>query len=106
MGQRWCPDATQELHRLISTGDIDPLNSDPNYLGDIVSGLFFPQYQGPPPNGRTSAIRRFRKIFRRIQTDRELRGQRRVGEAEEGKTPFYFLPCSFVHLPLFHALAA
>ena len=76
-------DGRVELRRLIDTGQIDSTNTDPDYLGDIVSGHFFPQNQNPPPAGQTSAIRHFRVIFRRIQLDRELRGQRQVGR--EGK---------------------
>ena len=77
---RWDKTGRDELARLISTGEIDPNNSNADYLGDIVSGHFFPQYQQPPPSGRDSAIRRFRKIFRRIQADRELRGARLVSK--------------------------
>ncbi len=64
-----------ELHRLINKGQIDPNNISADYLGDVVSGTFFREYKPPPPGGRNTAIRRFRKVFRKIQLDRELTGQ-------------------------------
>ena len=95
MARRWDPTARKDLGTRISNGEIDPNNTTASYLGDIVSGTFYPEYQQPPPNGRASAIKRFRDIFRKIQAHRELTGQRHAipdsfrgeeeGEEEEGK---------------------
>ena len=76
MARRWDATARQDLGTKISNGEIDPNNTTASYLGDIVSGTFYPEYQQPPPNGRASAIKRFRDIFRKIQAHRELTGQR------------------------------
>ena len=85
---RWTADATAELRRRIDRGQINPNFEDAPYLGDIVSGEHFPEYEALPPTGRQTAIVRFRRLFRRIKLERELQGQRRLaaeGGEEEGK---------------------
>ena len=71
----------------ISTSKINPNILTASYLGDVVSGEFYKQYKAPTPNGRATAITRFRRLFRRIQLERELEGRRlaRRGVEEEGK---------------------
>jgi hypothetical protein len=85
---RWTADATAELRRRIDRGQINPNFEDAPYLGDVVSGEHFPEYEALPPTGRQTAIVRFRRLFRRIRLERELQGQRRLaaeGGEEEGK---------------------
>ena len=84
---RWTKGATTELRRRIDLGQINPNFEDAPYLGDVVSGEHFPEYEAPPPTGRQTAIVRFRRLFRRIRLERELQGQRRLEEGgeEEGK---------------------
>ena len=85
---RWTADATAELRRRIDRGQINPNFEDAPYLGDVVSGEHFPEYEALPPTGRQTAIVRFRRLFARIRLERELQGQRRLaaeGGEEEGK---------------------
>ena len=85
---RWTADATADLRRRIDRGEINPNIEDAAYLGDVVSGEHFPEYEALPPTGRQTAIVRFRRLFRRIRLERELQGQRRLaaeGGEEEGK---------------------
>ena len=85
---RWTKAATKDLRRRIDSGEINPNIQTSAYLGDIVSGEKYPQYEAPPPNGRSTAIVRFRRLFRRIQLERELQGRRLAvrGRGEEGKS--------------------
>ena len=84
---RWTKAATKDLMRKIASGEINPNIQTSAYLGDIVSGEKYPQYEAPPPNGRSTAIVRFRRLFRRIQLERELQGCRLAGRGgEEGKS--------------------
>jgi hypothetical protein len=84
---RWTKGATTELRRRIDLGQINPNFEDAPYLGDVVSGEHFPEYEALPPTGRQTAIVRFRRLFRRIRLGLELQGQRRLAEGgeEEGK---------------------
>jgi hypothetical protein len=87
MTRRWTPAATADLRRKISRGEINPNRQDAAYLGDIVSGEHYPEYEADPPGGRQTAITRFRRLFRRIQLARELEGGRQQGAGvdEEGE---------------------
>ena len=84
---RWTAEATADLRRRIDRGEINPNFEDAAYLGDVVSGEHFPEYEALPPTGRQTAIVHFRQLFRRIKLERELQGQRRLAEGgeEEGK---------------------
>ena len=46
---RWTADATAELRRRIDRGQINPNFEDAPYLGDVVSGEHFPEYEALPP---------------------------------------------------------
>ena len=83
MVKRWNVAATKILRQKIDSGEITLNNDSAQYLGDIVSGEFFPEYEAPPPSGRQTAIVRFRRLFRRIKLSRELQGQRLA--ARQGK---------------------
>jgi hypothetical protein len=82
----WTKAATKDLRAKSNRGEMNPNIKTAAYLGDVVSGEHYPDYEAPPPNGRGIAIVRFRRLFRRIQLERELQG-RRLAErgGEEGK---------------------
>ena len=83
MVKRWNKAATKILRQKIDSGEITLNNDSAQYLGDIVSGEHFPEYEAAPPSGRQTAIVRFRRLFRRIKLSRELQGQRLA--ARQGK---------------------
>ena len=68
----WMKAATKDLREKITRGKIHPNILTAAYLGDIVSGDFYPEYKAPPPNGHATAVTRFRLLFRHIHLDREL----------------------------------
>jgi len=45
---RWTADATTDLRRRIDRGEINPNIEDAAYLGDVVSGEHFPEYEALP----------------------------------------------------------
>mgnify|MGYP006204493435 CR=1 FL=1 len=97
---RWTADATAELRRRIDRGQINPNFEDTPYLGDVVSGEHFPEYEALPPTGRQTAIVRFRRLFRRIKLERELQGQRRLaaeGGEEEGQLRLHRIRPQGIH---------
>jgi hypothetical protein len=71
----WMKAATKDLRAKIDRGEINPSIQTAAYLGDVVSGEHYPDYKAPPPNGRGTAIVRFRQLFRHIQLERELQGR-------------------------------
>ena len=73
MVKRWTKAATRDLNKLIAiaSGAINPNLQDSAYIGDVVSGEHFPEYEAPPPSGRQTAIVRFRQLFARIRLERE-----------------------------------
>ena len=79
MVKRWNSAATALLRNKIACGEISLSQGESaQYLGDIVSGVHFPDYESAPPNGRQTAIVRFCRLFRRIKLERELQGSRCV----------------------------
>ena len=87
---RWTKAATKDLRAKTNRGKINPNIQTAAYLGNIVSGEHYPDYEAPPPNGRGTAIVRFRRLFRRIQLEWELQC-RRLAErgGEEGKNRYW-----------------
>ena len=65
----WTKGATTELWRRIDLGQINPNFEDAPYLGDLVLGEHFPEYEALPPTGRQTAIVRFCRLFRRIRLE-------------------------------------
>ena len=51
MVKRWNVAATKILRQKIDSGEITLNNDSAQYLGDIVSGEFFPEYEAGPPSG-------------------------------------------------------
>ncbi len=86
----WMKAATKDLRAKIDRGEINPNIQTAAYLGDVVSGEHYPDYEAPPPNGHGTAIVRFGQLFRRIQLERELQG-RRLAErgGEESKNRYW-----------------
>jgi hypothetical protein len=60
MVKRWNKAATKILRQKIDSGEITLNNDSAQYLDDIVSGEYFPEYEAAPPSGRQTAIVRFR----------------------------------------------
>jgi hypothetical protein len=84
MVKRWNKAATRDLNIKIAAGEINSNTNDAAYIGDVVSGEHFPEYEAPPPSGRQTAIVRFRCLFRCIRLERELQGQQ-AGAARAGE---------------------
>jgi len=55
----WTKAATKDLRAKIDKGKINPNIQTAAYLGDVVSGEHYPDYEAPPPNGHGTAIVRF-----------------------------------------------
>ncbi len=72
---RWTKAATDNLRDKIAKGKINPNIQTAAYLGDVVSGEIYPEYEAPFPNGRATTVTRFRQLFRCIQIKRELNGR-------------------------------
>jgi hypothetical protein len=71
---RWTKAATKDLRAKIDRGEINPNIQTAAYLGNVVSGEHYPDYEAPPPNGCGTAVVRFCQLFRHIQLERELQG--------------------------------
>ncbi len=86
MVKLWTKAATMDLNKLVASGAINPNLQDSAYMGDVVSGEHFPEYEAPPPSGRQTAIVHFRRLFARIRLERELQGHPAAAafEGEEG----------------------
>ncbi len=50
MVKRWTKAATRDLNKLVASGAINPNLQDSAYIGDVVSGEHFPEYEAPPPH--------------------------------------------------------
>ncbi len=48
MVKRWNKAATRDLNIKIAAGEINSNTNDVAYIGDVVSGEHFPEYQAPP----------------------------------------------------------
>ncbi len=57
---RWTKAATKDLSAKIDRGKINSNIQTAAYLGDVVLGEHYPDYEAPPPNGRGTAIVCFR----------------------------------------------
>jgi hypothetical protein len=49
MAKRWNKAATRDLNIKIAAGEINPNTNNAAYIGDVVSGEHFPEYEAPPP---------------------------------------------------------
>jgi hypothetical protein len=102
----WTKAATNDLRDKIAKGEINPNIQTAAYLGNVVSGEIYPEYEAPPPNGHATDVTRFRRLFRRIQLERELNGRQLAGRrVEEGKKRSYWLllyycACVYLHIEL------
>jgi hypothetical protein len=48
MVKRWNKAATRDLNIKIATGEINSNTNNAAYIGDVVSGEHFPEYEAPP----------------------------------------------------------
>ncbi len=55
----WMKAATKDLRAKINRGKIIPNIQTAAYLGNVVLGEHYPDYEAPPPNGHGAAIVRF-----------------------------------------------
>jgi hypothetical protein len=93
MVKRWNKAATRDLNIKIAGGEMNSNTNDAAYIGDVVSGEHFLEYEAPSTSGRQTAIVRFRHLFRRIRLKRELQGQQ-AGAAKAGEEgTFTWLVC-------------
>jgi hypothetical protein len=46
----WNKSATKDLNNLIAAGENNPNIVDAAYIGDVVSGEHFSEYEAPPPH--------------------------------------------------------
>jgi hypothetical protein len=68
----WTKAATNNLRDKIAKGEINPNIQTAPYLGNVVSGEIYPEYEAPPPNCCATAVTRFRRLFRCIQLEWEF----------------------------------
>ncbi len=72
MVSRWTKAATKDLRDKIARGKINPNIQTADYLGNIVSGEHFSNYEAPPPNSHQTATVHFYQLFRRIQLEQDF----------------------------------
>jgi hypothetical protein len=77
---RWAQAEDNLLRQLIRSGTVNPANLEPDYLFQVTQD-HFPAFVGEGATGRSTAIQRLRRKFRRILEERRLRGARRREQA-------------------------
>jgi hypothetical protein len=87
----WTKAATKDLRAKLDRGKINLNIQTAVYLGNVVSGEHYPDYEAPPPNGHGIAIVRFCQLFRRIQLEQELQGRQLAERGGDEGTNRYWL---------------
>jgi hypothetical protein len=90
--------ATAFLREKIIWGKINPNIQTASYLGDVVSGEHFPDYEAPPPTGCQTAIVRVCRLFRRIMLEKEFQGRRDSARGGEVGKNLSFLLISLFYM--------